>query len=101
MKFMTSLFLLIAALVILNPTVKAVEDITVNPDASISQEALINVNKASAKELEVLPGVGKSKAAAIIAYRDQFGEFTSLAELKNVKGIGDKAIAKLEGKVRF
>lgn len=101
MKFMTSLFLLIAVLVILNPTVKAVEDITVNPDASISQEALINVNKASAKELEVLPGVGKSKAAAIIAYRDQFGEFTSLAELKNVKGIGDKAIAKLEGKVRF
>ncbi|MBE0362605.1 competence protein ComEA [Pseudoalteromonas ulvae UL12] len=101
MKFMTSLFLIISALVMSSPTVMAVENIAVNPDVSVSQDALINVNKASAKELEALPGVGKSKAAAIIAYRDQFGEFTSLAELKNVKGIGDKAIAKLEGKVRF
>ena len=101
MKFMTSLFLLICTLVMFSPVVIADEEIVVNPDAAISQEGLINVNKASAKELEVLPGVGKSKAAAIIAYRDQFGEFTSLAELKNVKGIGDKAIAKLEGKVRF
>jgi competence protein ComEA len=62
---------------------------------------LININTADLKTLQSLPGLGKTKAAAIIAYREQFGEFASLADLKNVKGIGDKVIAKLDGKISF
>ena len=51
--------------------------------------AAVNINTASAEELKALPGVGPSKAAAIVAYREQNGRFKSVEELKNVKGIGE------------
>ena len=51
--------------------------------------AAVNINTASAEELKALPGIGPSKAAAIVAYRDQNGIFKSVEELKNVKGIGE------------
>lgn len=62
---------------------------------------LINLNTADQKALELLPGIGKSKAAAIILYRDKNGHFKSIEDLKNVQGLGKKAVAKLDGKVRF
>lgn len=62
---------------------------------------LINLNTADQKSLELLPGIGKSKAAAIILHRDKNGDFKSIEDLKNVKGLGKKAVAKLDGKVRF
>lgn len=62
---------------------------------------LINLNTADQKGLELLPGIGKSKAAAIVLYRDNNGHFKSINDLKKVQGLGKKAIAKLEGKVRF
>lgn len=62
---------------------------------------LINLNTADQKALELLPGIGKSKAAAIILYRDENGHFKSIDDLKNVQGLGKKAVAKLDGKVRF
>jgi len=49
----------------------------------------VNVNTASAEELsEALIGVGPSKAAAIVEYRDKNGAFKHVDELVNVKGIG-------------
>lgn len=48
----------------------------------------ININRASVEELDSLPGIGKTKAEAIIAYRTQYGEFRSLTDLQNVSGIG-------------
>ncbi|PAJ71927.1 hypothetical protein CJF42_24080 [Pseudoalteromonas sp. NBT06-2] len=62
---------------------------------------LINLNTADQKALELLPGIGKSKAAAIVLYRDQNGHFKSIDDLKKVQGLGKKAIAKLNGKVIF
>ncbi len=55
----------------------------------------INVNTASYEELQTLNGVGASTAAAIINYREQVGEFKSLNALLDVKGIGEKKLAKL------
>ncbi len=49
----------------------------------------ININRASAWLLEALPGIGESKAQAIINYRDQNGLFRNINELLNVKGIGE------------
>jgi competence protein ComEA len=55
--------------------------------------ALVNVNTATAAELELLPGIGPALAAAIIEYRTSNGPFTTVEELMDVPGIGP---AKLE-----
>ena len=48
-----------------------------------------NTNTAGADEPKALPGIGRAKAEAIVEYRKQHGNFKSVEELKNVKGIGD------------
>lgn len=55
--------------------------------------APIDINRASAAELEELPGVGPATAEAIIAHREQNGPFASVDDLLDVRGIGE---AKLE-----
>lgn len=55
----------------------------------------VDINKASAKELMTLPGIGKSKAAAIVEYRSANGGFKSIDELASVKGISKKSVANL------
>ena len=55
----------------------------------------IDLNTASAKELEKLPGLGKTKAAAVVAYREQNGPFASVEQLDKVKGIGKATVEKL------
>lgn len=57
---------------------------------------LININTATAEELEKLPGIGPAKAQAIIDYRNKFGGFKTIEEIKNVKGIGEKTYEKLK-----
>ena len=52
-------------------------------------ENKININKSSLDELKQLPKIGDTKAKAIIAYREEFGDFKTIDEIKNVKGIGD------------
>lgn len=53
----------------------------------------ININTASAEELEALTGIGPALASAIVEYRAEHGGFASVEELINVSGIGE---AKLE-----
>ncbi len=54
----------------------------------------VDINSAGVSELDTLPGIGPSKAQAIVAYRGENGPFGSVAELDNVPGIGS---ATLEG----
>ncbi len=64
---------------------------------SASQEAgKININTATSDELQNLPGIGPSKAEAIIAYREDSGLFQTIDDLKLVTGIGDKTFEKLK-----
>ena len=56
---------------------------------------VVNINVASIEELTVLPGIGESRARAIIALRDERGGFESVDELVEVKGIGESMLAKL------
>lgn len=54
----------------------------------------VNINSATAKELQQLHGVGEKKALAIVEYRQQYGKFMSVDDLQKVKGIGPKFIEK-------
>ena len=56
---------------------------------------VVNVNTASAAELEMLPGIGASRAKAVIEAREAKGGFKSLDDLLAVKGIGEASLAKL------
>ncbi|MEH7272539.1 helix-hairpin-helix domain-containing protein [Neobacillus vireti] len=60
------------------------------------KQAKINLNKADENELQNLPGIGPSKAAAILEYRETNGVFKSVEDLKNISGIGDKTFEKLK-----
>ena len=62
---------------------------------SSSMPSLININSATAEELDSLPGVGPSTAAAIVEDRDANGPFSSVEDLMRVSGIGEKKFAKL------
>ena len=59
----------------------------------------LNINRATAAELELLPGIGPAKARAIIEYRDEKGPFARTQDLKKVSGIGDVTFSKLESLV--
>ncbi|MBR3362371.1 MAG: helix-hairpin-helix domain-containing protein [Bacilli bacterium] len=59
----------------------------------------ISINKATAKELQNLDGIGEAKAEAIVKYREENGNFKKLEDIKNVSGIGDSAFAKIKDKI--
>lgn len=50
----------------------------------------ININYATEKELEFLPGIGPFLSKRIIEYRQKNGKFKKIEELKRIKGIGEK-----------
>lgn len=63
--------------------------------------AAVDVNTAEAAALEGLPGIGPSKAQAIIAWRTANGPFKSLDDLDQVDGIGPSTLANLRDQVSF
>lgn len=67
------------------------------PRVSIARR--ININTASAAELELLPGVGPAIAQRIVEFRDDRGPFRSLNDLDRVSGIGPRLIERLRDKV--
>ncbi|MCK4912842.1 MAG: helix-hairpin-helix domain-containing protein [Candidatus Omnitrophica bacterium] len=73
-----------------------VNSLVVNPTEVINQAQVININTANADSLQNIPGVGEVIAIRIVKYRNEFGKFKELDDLKKVKGIGSKKIKKLE-----
>ncbi|GEN52004.1 helix-hairpin-helix domain-containing protein [Halobacillus faecis] len=59
-------------------------------------EEKVSINRASASEMETLNGIGPSKAASIIKYREENGPFSSVEDLVNVPGIGEKTLESLK-----
>ncbi len=56
----------------------------------------LNLNTASAQQLEQLPGIGPKLAARIVAYRTEIGPFLDKRQIMDVEGIGEKKFAELE-----
>ena len=57
---------------------------------------IININNAFKEELTKIPGIGDSKADAIIKYREENGPFTSIEDIKKVSGIGDSLFEQIK-----
>lgn len=60
---------------------------------------LININSATQVELESLPGIGPTRAQAILQYRQEYGLFDEIEELQNVPGIGPATFEQLRALV--
>ena len=61
--------------------------------------AIVNLNTASATDLEGLPGIGAKTAARILDYRQKNGPFKKVEELMNVRGVGEKNFLKLKPQI--
>ncbi len=68
------------------------------PEAAQSAESqgLVNINTAGQEELQTVPGIGEVKAKAILAYREEHGEFSSVEEIQQVPGIKGKTYEKIK-----
>ncbi len=69
------------------------------PSGDPGAPAVVDLNTATAEELDTLPGVGPATAAAILAYRDEHGRFASVDELLEVRGIGEAKLEQLRASV--
>lgn len=73
---------------------------TSSPSSKAGEAGKININTATAQQLsDGLDGVGAVMAKRIVEYREKNGKFRTIAELKNVAGIGDKTFAGFQNKI--
>ncbi len=59
----------------------------------------VNINTASAAELDALPGIGAKTATLIVEYRQKNGPFKKIEELMNIRGVGEKNFLKLKDQI--
>ena len=64
-----------------------------------SNDAIININTASKEQLMKISGIGKTKAEAILAYREKNGEFKRKEDITKVRGIGKATFDKIKDKI--
>lgn len=83
------------ALVLALGLVLAVASLGSLPSAVGAEGGMVNVNTASAAELQTLPGIGEAKARAIVEERQRRGGFERVEDLLEVRGIGEVALEKL------
>lgn len=77
-------------------TQETADQITVSePVVNDEKIQLVNINTADAQTLMTLPGIGETRAAAIIEYRQQEGEFETIEDIMNVKGIKTGIFSKI------
>ena len=62
--------------------------------------AVVDLNRATAEELQALPGIGPALAQRVVAWRTAHGPFRSVEELEKVPGIGSKTATRLRPRVR-
>ena len=68
---------------------------------TVVEDGRIDLNSASLEQLQLLPGVGQSTAQQIIDYRLAHNGFTSIEELMNIKGIGEKKFEQIKQYIKI
>lgn len=68
---------------------------TADNDDNISVSFPLNLNTCTKEELMEIDGIGEVRADAIIAYREKLGGYSSVEQLKDISGIGDKTFEKI------
>ena len=85
-------------------TIPTSPDLSVTPQPSVRRSAPsdgshININTATSQELQTLRGIGPTLARRIIEYRQTSGGFSTVDDLTNVKGIGEKTLEKIQASI--
>ena len=86
------------------PPGKGLSLVSAESSADISAEepsmpGPLNLNTATEKELDTLPGIGEALARRIVEYREEHGGFRAVEELMEISGIGDATFSELRDKV--
>lgn len=86
------------------PTLEEAEQGIFSPDGVMEEngsgkDGLVDINTADAAELMTLPGIGQTRADAIVAYRQQNGKFQSIEDIMKVDGIKEGSFAKLKDRI--
>jgi len=67
--------------------------------ATAAATTMVNINTANAKALEALPGIGETKAKAIVAHREKHGPFKTIEDVKKVSGVTAKDLEQMKGRI--
>lgn len=78
---------------------QAEENSVVKADAGAGSSGKVNINTASASQLQTISGIGPATAEKIIVFRNSNGKFKSIDDIKNVDGIGDKTFEKMKARI--
>jgi len=73
-----------------------IKSIPTQQEETSEGQSLVNINTADETQLMTLSGIGPSKAKAILAYRNEHGQFNTIEDLKSVTGIGDRTFENLK-----
>ena len=68
-------------------------------ESSSAVDGKINLNTADREQLMTLPGIGESKAEAVISYREEHGMFQKIEEIMNISGIKEAVFLKIKDKI--
>lgn len=84
---------------LVNNSSESINNANSNNSNDNSSSNLININTATKEDLDTLPGIGPATAQKIIDYRQEHGNFSSIEDIKNVKGIGEAKFNKMQDKI--
>jgi competence protein ComEA len=87
---------MVAALMAVAPATTTAQEKAVKSKPAPAVSTPVNLNTATAADLQALPGVGAATARLIIEHREKNGGFKKIEELMNIKGIGEKSFLKLK-----